>query len=147
MMIIDAEVVRRFLAALGTALSEGDVARVTRSWEVPSLVLSDEGVIAVSDTNEIEAFFAGAIQWYRARGLVSTRPEIQSIETLGARLCSVDVRWLAFDAEGAEKTSERSRYILRIEDDDNLRIRVALTLTLPGSGSPLPVSSAPQGSA
>lgn len=40
---------------------------------------------------------------------------------------SVDVRWLAFDAEGVEKTSERSRYILR--NDDELRIRVALTLT------------------
>ena len=123
------EGVRRFLEALGKALSEGDVAGVTRSWEIPAFVLSDEGVLAVSDPKEIEAFFAKAIQWYRARGLVTTRPEIQSLEVLGARLLSVDVRWLALDAEGVEKTSERSRYILRTDDDHELRIRVALTLT------------------
>jgi len=124
--------VRPFLEALGKALSEGDAAGVARSWEVPAFVLSDEGVLALSNPGEIEAFFAQAIRWYRARGLVATRPEIESLEALGERLCSVDVRWLAFDAEALEKTSERSRYILRTNDDDEIRIRVALTLTPTG---------------
>lgn len=129
---MDEDNVRRFLEALGKHLSEADVAGVARSWEVPAVVLSDEGVLVVSNPKEIEAFFAQATEWYRARGLVATRPVLHSLDVLSARLCSVDVQWLAFDAEGVEKTSERSRYILRTDDDDRLRIRVALTTTQVG---------------
>jgi hypothetical protein len=78
--------------------------------------------------DEVEAFFARAIDWYRARGEVSTRPEIEEIEDLDARISSVDVRWPGYDATGAERSSERSRYLIRLDDRGRPRIRVAIGL-------------------
>ena len=119
--------IQRFLEHLGQALSTGDLAEISRCWEVPALVLSDEESVLVSSQEHIETFFAEAVQWYRSQGLMSTRPRIERVEALTERLASVDVRWPAFDEAGMEKTSERSHYILRRGDDGQLRIRVALT--------------------
>lgn len=119
--------IRRFLESYGQALSDGNLAAIANCWEVPALVLSDQGVIAVSAAGEIEQFFGQASEWYLSQGLVITKPELERVETLSDRLASVDVRWPSFDQAGAEKYSERSHYILRLGDDGQPRIRVALT--------------------
>lgn len=67
--------------------------------------------------------------WLLSRGLVATRPEIQRTEVLSDTLVAVEVRWPSFDAAGAERSSERSHYILQLGKDGQLRIRVALTRT------------------
>jgi ketosteroid isomerase-like protein len=117
-----------FIARYGDALSAGDVATIAASWDIPALVVSDEGAIAVSTAAEIEGFFRQAIQWYRAEGLVSTRGEIVHTEPMSPRLITADVRWPAYDATGAERHAERTRYLLRLDDQGELRIRVAVTL-------------------
>jgi hypothetical protein len=127
---VNEDKIRRLLERLGTALSTGDLAGISNCWEVPALVLSDEGAIAVAATGEIEAFFAQAAEWYRSQGLVSTRPELERVEMLSEKLASVDVRWLAFDSSGQEKSSERSHYMLQLGKDGQAHIRVALTRTL-----------------
>ena len=119
----------QLLEQLGQALSAGDLRKVSNYWEVPALVLSDEGAIAVSDPNEIERFFVQAYEWYRARGIASTRPEIERVDMLSERLASVDVRWPSFDTSGIEKSSDRSHYIVQLGTDEQARIRVALTRT------------------
>jgi hypothetical protein len=121
--------IRRFLEQYGRAVSAGDSHAIANCWEVPGLVLSDEGAIAVGDTGEIEKFFAQATEWYRSRGLVSTKPELERVEMLSANLAAVDVRWPTFDASGKEQSSERSYYILRIGKDGQVHVRVALTRT------------------
>ena len=130
-MPITRDAVQRFLETLGGALTRGDAAAVARCWEVPALVLADQGAIMVGDLAEVERFFARADEHYRARGLVSTRPLILQFEPLGDRLASVLVRWPAFDASGAEKSSERSHYLLRLGDDGQPRIRVSTTVSAP----------------
>ena len=126
--------VRGFLERLGRAVSSGDLQAISSCWDVPALVLSDDGATAVASIESIEAFFARAVESYHSRELVSTRPVLEGLELLSERLAAVDVRWLAFDAVGIERASERSRYILRLGDDGEPRIRVALTRTLPPRG-------------
>ena len=120
-----------FLVRYGQAVSSGDLPTVASCWEVPAYVLTDEGVLVVSEVAEIERFFGQAVECYRAQGLVETRPDLQHVESLGQRLRSVDARWPAFDAAGQERSSEQSRYLRRLDDDGQPRIRVAITISHP----------------
>jgi hypothetical protein len=124
----DRDRIHAFLERYGAAIGSGDLDGAAACWAVPALVLADEGAIPVESRDEIEAFFGQAVAAYRSKGLVETRPEIERIEALSDRLISVDVRWPAFDASGAERASERSRYILRLDDAGEAQIQVALTL-------------------
>jgi hypothetical protein len=117
-----------FLDRYGKALGSGDLATIADAWEVPALVLSDEGARAVSDLAEVRAFFAQARDWYRERGQVGTRPEIEKIEPISDRLVQARVRWLGLDEAGKQVAGERSVYLLRIGDDGQPRIHVALTV-------------------
>jgi hypothetical protein len=127
--VLDEELSRAFLERYAQALSAGDARAIASCWELPALVLSDEGATAVSSAAEVEKFFAQAIDWYRSRGLVETRPELERIELLSGRLAAVDVRWPAFDGAGVERLSERTQYILHADKDGLPRIRVALART------------------
>jgi len=127
---MDDEKILRFLEGYGAALSAGDLPVVSSSWAVPALVLSDQGAMAVTSPTEIEAFFAQGIEYYRAQGLVSTRPELEHVEMLSETLITVDVRWPAYDSSGKEKASERSHYILQLGQDGQPQFRVALTRTV-----------------
>jgi hypothetical protein len=123
------EPIRRCLDHIGQALSSGDLRGIADCWEVPALVLSDQGTIIVTEAGEVESFLARAVEWYRSQGLMATKPELERIEPLSEKLTSVDVRWPTFDATGTEKASERSHYILHLGEDGQQRIRVALTRT------------------
>lgn len=123
-----AAAVKRTLERLGEGLSNGDVDAITSCWEVPMMVLSDWGAMPVAEMSEITAFFTQALTAYAAQGLTSTRPEIELIEQLSDRLYQATVRWPAYDAQGNERRSEWTHYVLRIGDDGQPRIRVALTL-------------------
>lgn len=116
----------RLLEQLGQALSTGDLHKASACWAVPALILSDDGATAVIDTSEIEAFFEQAAEWYHLQGIASTRPEIERIDMLSGTLAAVDVRWPSLDASGREKASERSHYIVQLDDDGEVHIRVAL---------------------
>jgi len=121
--------ISQLLEQLGQALSAGDLHKAAACWGVPALVLSDEAAMAVSDRSEIEEFFSQAADWYHLQGIVSTRPEIERVDSLSEKLASVDVRWPSFDASGKEKSSERSHYVVQLAEDGQLYIRVALART------------------
>jgi hypothetical protein len=117
------EKTRDLLECVGKGLSAGDSRGLSSCWEVPALFLCDEGAVVLADADQIDKRFEQAANWYRSRGLVSTRPELQRFDMLSEKLASVDVRWPAFDESGNEKSSERSHYILQVGK------RVALTRT------------------
>jgi hypothetical protein len=120
---------RKTLERLGHGLSTGDLREVSGCWDVPSLVLSDQGAVPVGSKDEIEKFLRQAVMSYRSQGLTSTKPELERFEILSETLVAADVRWPTFDKDGVEKSSERSHYILQIGSDGQPRIRVALTRT------------------
>jgi hypothetical protein len=121
--------IRKFLEALGNALTAGDLDAVSKCWDIPAILLSDQGSVVINSAAQIRRSFSHAVQWYRSRGLVSTKPEIQKLEQLTEALCAVDVRWPAFDAAGVEKSSERSHYIIKVAVGDEPRICIALSRT------------------
>jgi hypothetical protein len=123
------EQIRILLERLGRALTTSNMKDASACWETPALVLSDQGASAFDDTANIEQMFSKAAEWYRAQGLVKTKPEIERIERLSDTLVEVDVRWPAFDEQGNEKSSERSHYIVHFGNDGQPRIQVALTRT------------------
>ena len=126
---MDHDKITRLLERLGRTLSAGDLRGVSSCFELPALFLSDDGATILADASQLEKLFAQATEWYRARGLVSTKPELERVDVLSQKLAAVDVRWPAFDASGQEKSSERSHYIVRLGTDGQVYIRVALTRT------------------
>lgn len=124
------EVVRSFLERYGAALGAGDLPAITACWEVPALVLSDQGAHPVLELAEVGGFFAGAVEWYRSQGLVATRPQLLHVQPLGQWLVSADARWFSLDAAGHEVASETSRYILLLDQDGFPRIRVAISMAV-----------------
>ena len=123
---MDESQILTLMQRVGRSLTSGDITAVSACWDVPGMLLSDEGAVSVADPVEMQRYFARAIHWYRSRGLVSTRPELEHVDMLSERLAAVDVRWPAFDEFGREKASERSHYIVQQGSDDRVRIRVAL---------------------
>lgn len=127
------ETVLGFLERYGRGLSEGDLAAISECWEPPALVLADAATMPVDELGEVQAFFSQAVEWYRSEGLMATRPALAKVQRLGERLVAVDVEWSAVDADGVEKSRERSHYILRRGLDDRYRIKVALTVAEPAA--------------
>ena len=119
------------LQRLGKSLSEGDPIGAARCWDAPGLALGEGGTIAISSLAEVENFFAGAIDAYRARGVFTTRPEVERFEMFSETLAAVDVRWPGFDEAGNEvkDVSERSHYIVQSGEDGEVYVRVALGRT------------------
>jgi len=79
-------VIRVFLDGYGQALSTGDVPGIMNCWEVPAVVLSDQGARAVIEATEVEQFLAGSVEWYRAQGMVATKPSSVEVKILSERL-------------------------------------------------------------
>jgi hypothetical protein len=122
------EQITQALERIGTALSNGDAHALAEAYAVPALVLSETDARAVNNKEEVESFFTDSIKWYRERGIVSTKPEVEAIEHLSEHLASVDVRWPGFDAEGNERTSEGSHYMMQLGADGRALIRVAAAM-------------------
>jgi ketosteroid isomerase-like protein len=114
--------VHQLLSRYAQALVTGDVPAVARMWAVPSIVISGDGVHAVSTRDEIEAFFADAKAQYNQRGIFDTYPDIQTEDWIGEKLVVVQVRWPWLDAAGEEKSAEASDYTLRRNDKGELQI-------------------------
>ena len=126
---MDSDKIKQLLERLGRTLSAGDLRGVSSCFELPAVFLSDDGATILADAGELEKLFAQATDWYRSRGLVSTKPELERVDMLSERLAAVDVRCPAFDVLGQEKSSERSHYILRLGTNGQAYVRVALTRT------------------
>jgi len=116
-----------FIEAYGKAISSDDLERATDSWEIPALVLSDQGTTVVNTKKEVMGFFEKAAASYKSQGRTSTIGEIIGKEYLTKNIVALDVRWPSFDVEGKAKAVEMSHYLLRIGDDGKPRIQVALT--------------------
>lgn len=128
-VFMNQEPIRTCLERIGEALSTNKLRDLVDCWELPALILSDEGAIALTEADSLVSLFARAAQGYQSQGLVATRPQLERVEPLSEKLTAVEVRWPAFDAAGIQQASERSHYILRLGEDGQQRIRVALTKT------------------
>ncbi len=121
----DAEV-QAMLERLAKALTSGDTKAVAGLWAVPALVMSDDMARPVASRDEVEQFFAGARDQYNARGVTDTRPEVEHVDWATDRIAIAHVRWPWLDASDEEVGTESSIYVLKRDDDDELRIQAVI---------------------
>lgn len=119
--------VRAFLQRYGRALSAGDTDAIVDCWAIPALVVSDEGAVDVSSSEQVRDFFAAAVDGYREEGLVATEPSSCEVTELAPRTLGADVVWSGLDAAGREGVREHSYYLLHLDEAGRPRIRVAVT--------------------
>lgn len=113
----DENAVRDMLQRFARAFTTGDGPGAAACWEVPALVVAEDGSRAVSSLAEVAAFFGGAAQQYQDRGITGTRVELRNIDWYTPRLAAVRVRWPYLDAEGREAGgAEESVYLVRVRD-------------------------------
>jgi hypothetical protein len=60
----------KFLEDYGRALGARDLDSIASCWGIPSLVISDQGALAVTDSEQVRQFFAQAVDWYHSQGWV-----------------------------------------------------------------------------
>ena len=130
-MASDEDAVRAMLQRFARAFTTGDGPGAAACWEVPALVVADEGSRAVATLDEVAAFFGGAKDQYHAQGITGTRVDMQRIEWHTSRLGSVRVRWPYLDGEGRELgKAEESVYLLRVTEGEP-KICAAMMLGAP----------------
>lgn len=118
--------IREFFQHYARALAAGDGPAMAALWEVPALVLSDDGARAVRASEEVAAFFGAAKEQYNAQGVTDTRAEIGEVRWVTSRVALVDVRWPYLDDRGQEMGEESATYTLRRDDEGQLRVRAVI---------------------
>lgn len=123
---MDKEAIRNLIERYGQSMSAADPPAIAALWEVPAFVMSGQGAAGVSTKGEIEQFYAQNVQNYHSQGLMRILPTVERIEHLGPGVASADVVWSILDADGNEKLTERTRYILRQDSQGEPRIQVVV---------------------
>lgn len=122
-MPVSALEIDEFFAGYAIALASRDAKRVTSFWGVPSVVLSDQGVIPVAEVKEIEGFFATASQNAEYEGVATTKATVKSALSLADGIVGCEVVWEHLDSRGGRMGGEAGYYVLR-RDGDGLKIHV-----------------------
>jgi hypothetical protein len=115
--------VGHMLAAFAQAIMLRDARAVAALWEVPAIVVSDDGTRAVSSYEEVTMYFETTARKYDERGISGARAEIQRVSWLTDRLVTVLVRWPYLAADGLDLgRAESCTYVLRRNESDQLRV-------------------------
>src|SRR6266542_2285577 len=99
-MAVNQDQIKQSLERYGEALSTGDLASIWTCWEVPGLVLADDGAITMSDKGQIEGSFPRATGSYQSRGFLATRPDLDGAVAATERITLVMVSRPSFDPDG-----------------------------------------------
>jgi hypothetical protein len=127
--------IQSMLETFAKAFTQGDGKTAATCWEVPALIVADQGTKAVATLQEVEDFYGGAAKQYNDMGITDTRPEVQSVTWLTDKLALVHVRWPYLNAGGnARPESEASTYAVRVGDDGRPRICVVAMMGLNKGG-------------
>jgi hypothetical protein len=110
-----------FFSAYAKALSARDSQAIVQCWGVPTLILSDEGVIAAVKLEEVDAFFSSSMKQYEK--VASAHPTIKSAMLLSDNVASCQVVWDHHDKSGKSVGGEIGHYMLK-RDGTALHIHV-----------------------
>jgi hypothetical protein len=120
--------VRHWFDDYARALTNGDGPSIAAMWDVPAILLSEQGVRSMANAEEIAKVFLGMRGMYALRGIVDTRPDLQLVEWLTERIVAVRVRWPLFDELHRELSAASSAYTLIRDRAGELKVRVMVML-------------------
>ncbi|MDB4961475.1 MAG: hypothetical protein JWP01_1474 [Myxococcales bacterium] len=129
--------VQDFLTTFAKALAASDGEAIAALFEIPALVIAEDGVIALTATEQAAEFFIAAARQNQARGVVSTRADVIDLEKIGDKIMVATVRWPHLNADLHETAAEESDYTLRRDHTGALKIRSVLVR---GIETPLPAT-------
>ena len=104
--------VNTFLEDYANALSKGDVKAIVAAWHTPSLVVSPEGVIAVSKSDEVEKFFKVSIADYNKKGISGAKLHAADITKISKSVATASVTWSHTKPDGQPGGEEYAFYVL-----------------------------------
>ena len=104
--------VTAFLKSYAKALSDGDLKSIVAAWHTPSLVVSPDGVIAVSKSSEVETFFKGSIADYNKKGISGAKLHAADIAKISKSVATASVTWSHTKPDGQPGGQEHAFYVL-----------------------------------
>jgi hypothetical protein len=122
--------IEKFFARYGAALSSDDLQDIVSCFDPPTVVIDDAATTLMIDRAQVEAYFTGMAERYRAHGAYTAVPTVRGIEQLASAIWLVDVRWDSLDVNGAPATisPETNRYLVRaIQPDEPLIVAAVVT--------------------
>ena len=122
----DGTEIRRFFERFSQAITKGDGKTISTMFAYPALAIANDMSKPITTAQEVDAFFSAAPEQYKAKGIVSTRPDIHSIHWNTDRIATVEVEWPYLDAQGVARGSESSTYILHCEPGGEPKLQVML---------------------
>ena len=125
-MTISDDMISEYLTRYADSLTAFDAETAAGLWSTPGMIVNERSS-GVLDTRE--AMIDGlrhSYPIYQRLGLASVGFELLERRDLSDRLVLVRVRWLFFDAGGAQLTDSDSYYLLRDEDKAGLQACVCV---------------------
>ncbi|WP_374950920.1 hypothetical protein [Mucilaginibacter sp.] len=107
-----------FFADYATALLTYSAEKIAAFYKVPLTVYSDDGILQVTKSSEVEKFWEQGVKPYQAQGITKSIPEILSEEQVSKTITVCKVVWTNYDKADKQTSSETNIYILSQAKDD-----------------------------
>lgn len=122
------EEIEAYLVEYQEALSAFDAQRSVAQWGAPGTMVSDAFVGTVATTAELAEGLERSYPLYQSLGLASVDHTVLEHVDLSERITRIHVRWHFYDVEGNLLTDSDYEYLLRRDDDGQLRAYVAVAI-------------------
>ncbi|MEV2219362.1 hypothetical protein AB0E01_05735 [Nocardia vinacea] len=122
------EEIEAYLGEYQEALSAFDAQRSVAQWGAPGTMVSDAFVGTVATTAEMAEGLEQSYPLYQSLGLASVDHTVLEHVDLSERITRIHVRWHFYDLEGNLLTDSDYEYLLRRDDDGQLRAYVAVAI-------------------
>jgi hypothetical protein len=124
------ESIADFFARYTSYLTDGDLDGLAAIYHYPSLAVSPQGVVAITDPEQTRAFFAAGREFYHGRQIMAVRPDDIVTEIEVGSIWVGHLVLVNLDAEGDVVDRERNAYQV-VTGTDGIR-RIAVTTPLDG---------------
>lgn len=118
--------ISEYLTRYADSLTAFDAESSAGLWSTPGTIVNDRSSEVLESRDAMVDGLRQAYPIYQRLGLASVGFELVERRDLSDRLVLVRVRWLFFDAGGAQLTDTDSYYLLRDEDQTGLQACVCV---------------------
>lgn len=120
------DTISAYLTRYADSLTAFDAETAAGLWSAPGMIVNDRSSGVLDSRDAMIEGLRQSYPIYQRLGLASVGFELLEQRDLSDRLVLVHVRWLFFDAGGAQLTDSDSYYLLRREDEAGLQACVCV---------------------
>lgn len=120
------DTISAYLTRYADSLTAFDAETAAGLWSTPGMIVNDRSSGVLDSREAMVIGLRQSYPIYQRLGLASVGFELLERRDLSERLVLVRVRWLFFDAGGAQLTDTDSYYLLRDEEEAGLQACVCV---------------------